>query len=38
MKGKKGFQMCRSCHVKTNYNREYWIKYFSIKKDNKNEQ
>lgn len=21
--------LCRSCHVKTNYNREYWIEYFS---------
>ncbi len=20
--------LCRSCHVKTNYNREYWISYF----------
>ena len=20
--------LCRSCHVKTNFNREYWIKYF----------
>lgn len=20
--------LCRSCHTKTNYNREYWIKYF----------
>jgi len=21
--------LCRSCHVKTNYNREYWIKFFN---------
>ena len=21
--------LCRSCHMKTNYKREYWIKYFS---------
>jgi len=20
--------LCRSCHMKTNFNREYWIKYF----------
>jgi 5-methylcytosine-specific restriction endonuclease McrA len=20
--------LCRSCHVKTNYRRDYWIKYF----------
>jgi len=20
--------LCRSCHIKTNYNREYWINYF----------
>lgn len=22
--------LCTNCHVKTNYNREYWIKYFNI--------
>jgi len=22
--------LCRSCHVKTNYNREYWLNYFNI--------
>ena len=27
--------LCRSCHVKTNYNRNYWKKYFKIR--NKNE-
>lgn len=21
--------LCRSCHIKTNYNREYWINYFT---------
>lgn len=21
--------LCRSCHVKTNYNRNYWLKYFN---------
>jgi heterodisulfide reductase subunit B len=20
--------LCRGCHIKTNYNREYWVKYF----------
>lgn len=24
--------LCRSCHMKTNYNREYWINYFKNKK------
>jgi 5-methylcytosine-specific restriction endonuclease McrA len=23
--------LCRSCHIKTNYNRDYWIKYFNGK-------
>jgi len=23
--------LCRGCHMKTNYNREYWIKYFNNK-------
>jgi len=23
--------LCRKCHIKTNTNREYWIKYFLIK-------
>ena len=22
--------LCRSCHSKTNTNREYWLKYYSI--------
>lgn len=21
--------LCKTCHIKTNYNREYWIKYFN---------
>jgi hypothetical protein len=25
--------LCKSCHIKTNYNREYWIEYFSGEKD-----
>jgi len=24
--------LCRSCHIKTNHNREYWIKYFKGEK------
>jgi len=24
--------LCRSCHPKTNYNRDYWIKYFNDEK------
>lgn len=24
--------LCRSCHMKTNYNREYWLNYFNNKK------
>jgi hypothetical protein len=23
--------LCKSCHIKTNYNREYWINYFKTK-------
>lgn len=23
--------LCRSCHTKTNHNRDYWIKYFNEK-------
>jgi len=26
--------LCRSCHTKTNYNRNYWIKYFNNRKQN----
>lgn len=26
--------LCRSCHIKTNHNREYWIKYFQYFSNN----
>jgi len=28
--------LCSSCHCKTNFNREYWIKYFQEKMEEKN--
>ena len=24
--------LCKSCHIRTNYNREYWLNYYSINK------
>ena len=29
--------LCKSCHIKTNFNRSYWIKYFNQLMNNKNE-